>query len=82
MPIERNENSFDFIFPEFETHLNKAIEGVGPLNKFHNFEDDGKEKKPEQEIPSRNIANKLNEPSTSLYFPQNTEKVAYLTGKK
>ena len=45
MPIERNENSYDLIFPEFETHMNKAIESVGPLNKFHNFEDDEKAKK-------------------------------------
>lgn len=48
MPIERNENSVDLIFPEFETHANKAtIEPVGPLTKFHNFEDDDKAKKPE-----------------------------------
>jgi hypothetical protein len=40
MPFERNDNSMDLIFPEFETHMNKAIESVGPLNKFHNFDDD------------------------------------------
>jgi hypothetical protein len=40
MPFERNDNSMDLIFPEFETHMNKAIESVGPLNKFHNFDED------------------------------------------
>ena len=47
MPIERNENSCDLIFPEFEIHnMNKAIENVGqienigPLTKFHNFEEE------------------------------------------
>ena len=45
MPFERNDNSMDLIFPEFETHMNKAIESVGPLNKFHNFDDDQKAKK-------------------------------------
>jgi len=47
MPIERNDNSLELIFPEFETHANKPvkIESVGPLNKFHNFEDDSKAKK-------------------------------------
>jgi hypothetical protein len=47
MPIERNENSCDLIFPEFEIHnMNKAIENVdimenvGPLTKFHNFDED------------------------------------------
>jgi hypothetical protein len=47
MPIERNENSFDLTFPEFETHISKAIESIGPLNKLHNFDGDTKVKKSE-----------------------------------
>jgi hypothetical protein len=47
MPIERNENSIDLIFPEFETHMSKPIENVGPLNKFHNFDDEIQTKKPD-----------------------------------
>ena len=38
MPIERNENSMDLIFPEFDTHLSKRVEKVGPINLLHAFD--------------------------------------------
>lgn len=48
MPIERNDNSADLIFPEFETNMNKLpIQSVGPLDKFHKKDDALKEKKHE-----------------------------------
>ena len=62
----------DLIFPEFETHMNKAIESVGPLNKFHNFDDDEKAKKTKKPVPSKPKPTGIKqiEPiAKSLYFP-------------